>query len=615
MRAHLSRLLLTERRLDDAGAESERAVALGRASNLDALVAALSMLAEVDVSRGRPEAALHAAEEAIGSAERMSSERRQAEAWHAKGLALAALGRDDEAAEAFERSIRAIESQREQVAGAESERQRFLESRVAPYERLLELHARHGRAEAALAQAERARARALVEALSSRRTQLDALLGPEEQDRQRGLRETLAREGAEAQRQHRQTPPDVARLAAAEERLGDARHKYEAFRIAAFASHPEMRARSGQAAPWQLDDTRSLIDDRTLVAAYAVTDERTYLFALTRAGGLRLHVLKVGRRALEQQTREFRQALADRDLGLRVAARRLCETLLGPIRAPLRASTRLLVVPDGPLWELPFQALECSPGRYVLEERAVAYAPSLTALREMSRRTTPRAGPASLLALGDPLVDEGRRRQMAALYRDATLGPLPEAAAEVQALGRLYGRGSVVYVGGEARESRVKAEAPRHRLLHFAAHGILNDASPLYSQLVLAPPAPGEADDGLLEAWEIMEMDLAADLAVLSACETGRGRVGRGEGLIGMSWAFSVAGCPTTVVSQWKVDSRSTSRLMLQLHRRLAAGRPMAEALRAAALAVKADPRRAHPFYWAGFIVVGLGWEAPVQAR
>ena len=153
----------------------------------------------------------------------------------------------------------------------------------------------------------------------------------------------------------------------------------------------------------------------------------------------------------------------------------------------------------------------------------------------------------------------------------------------------------------------MKSEAGRHRLLHFAAHGLLNDASPMYSQLVLARPAAGEADDGRLEAWEIMEMDLHADVAVLSACDTGRGRQGRGEGLIGLSWAFSVAGCPTTVVSQWKVDSRSTSKLMLAFHGALADGRAAADALRAAALRVKADRRYAHPFYWAGFIVVGPG--------
>ena len=404
---------------------------------------------------------------------------------------------------------------------------------------------------------------------------------------------------------------DAARLTAARETLRDARRQYEAFRSAMYASHPDLRARSGETSAFSLADTRSLLEPGTLALSYAVTDEETYVFALARTGPVRLATLPIGRRALEERTRRFRESLAVRTLGVRAEARRLCATLLGPFQGELRAGGRLVLVPDGPLWELPFQALECRPGRYLLEDRAVAYAPSLTALREMSRRQERSQAPQELLALGDPFVDDGRRRQVASLYRDASLGPLPEAAEEVRALGRLYGPDSVVYVGQEAREERVKAEAGRHRLLHFAAHGLLNDASPLYSQLVLARPAPGDTEDGLLEAWEIMEMDLSADLAVLSACETGRGRMGRGEGLIGLSWAFSVAGCPTTVVSQWKVDSRSTSKLMLAFHGGLAAGRSAADALRTAALRVKSDRRYAHPFYWAGFIVVGPGLAAP----
>jgi CHAT domain-containing protein len=420
----------------------------------------------------------------------------------------------------------------------------------------------------------------------------------------------MALAGARVQQEEGGTAPAAARLAEARDALREARRHYEAFRSGVFASHPEIRARSGQTAGFRLEDTRALLDARTLALSFAVTDDETYLFSLSRTGPVRLHTLPLGRAALEQKTRRFREALAARDLGVRAEARRLCTALLGSVRAELPSYDRLLLVPDGPLWELPFQALECRPGRYLLEDRAITTAPSFTALREMSRREARASAAQGLLAFGDPFLDDGRKRQVASLYRGANLGPLPEAAAEVRALGRLYGPGSVVYVGEDAREQRVKAEAGRHRLLHFAAHGLLNDASPLYSQLVLARPAPGEAEDGLLEAWEIMELELNADVAVLSACESGRGRLGRGEGLIGLSWAFSVAGCPTTVVSQWKVDSRSTSKLMLEFHGRLAEGRSAADALRTAALRVKADRRYAHPFYWAGFIVVGPGLAA-----
>ena len=147
-------------------------------------------------------------------------------------------------------------------------------------------------------------------------------------------------------------------------------------------------------------------------------------------------------------------------------------------------------------------------------------------------------------------------------------------------------------------------------MLHLATHGILNDASPMYSHLVLSAEGGSGEEDGLLEAWEVIDLDLEADLAVLSACETGRGRVGAGEGMIGLSWAFFVAGCPTTVVSQWQVESASTTELMLAFHRNLMKGESKAQALRSAALKLLGDRRYRHPFYWAGFVVIGE--DAPI---
>jgi CHAT domain-containing protein len=137
----------------------------------------------------------------------------------------------------------------------------------------------------------------------------------------------------------------------------------------------------------------------------------------------------------------------------------------------------------------------------------------------------------------------------------------------------------------------------------------------MYSHLVLSQAEQDEKEDGLLEAWEMMNLDLHADLVVLSACETARGRIAPGEGVIGMSWALFVAGAPTTVVSQWKVESASTTELMLNFHRNIKAGMQnpnlgmtKAKALQAAAIKLLRSGKYAHPFYWAGFVVVGEGF-------
>ena len=179
----------------------------------------------------------------------------------------------------------------------------------------------------------------------------------------------------------------------------------------------------------------------------------------------------------------------------------------------------------------------------------------------------------------------------------------------MRALEKLYGRdASRILIGRSARESTIKPELSRYRILHFATHGRFVDTDPMYSHLVLASNS-GDADDGLLEAWEIMNADLRSELAVLSACETARGRFNAGEGLMGMTWALFAAGCPSSVVSEWTVSSASTAQLMVALHESLLARGPSpfakADALRAAKLRLLKSQRFAHPFYWSAFVLVG----------
>jgi CHAT domain-containing protein len=196
--------------------------------------------------------------------------------------------------------------------------------------------------------------------------------------------------------------------------------------------------------------------------------------------------------------------------------------------------------------------------------------------------------------------------------RDELLGPLPDAEKEVNSLGRLYGSGSGrVLIGEQAREAIVKAEAGKYDVLHFATHATVDDRNPLYSRIILSRSEGDVHEDGLLEAWEIMKLDLNATLTVLSACETARGRVAAGEGMIGISWALFVAGSPAAVVSQWKVDSARTSELMIEFHHNLLRKRrtgttslTTSEALRQAALKLLHGPYN-HPAYWAGFILIG----------
>ena len=265
----------------------------------------------------------------------------------------------------------------------------------------------------------------------------------------------------------------------------------------------------------------------------------------------------------------------------------------------------MIVVPDHSLWELPFQVLMAPPARYLIEDYSISYVPSITVLREMKGLHQKTGASQTLLALGNPDIGNETIQKMNSLYRDADFGPLPEAEREVKQLSELYGNDkSSVFIGLDAGEERIKQKSEQYRILHLATHGVFDNASPLYSYLVLAK-SKGGSEDGLLEAREIMNLNFRAELAVLSACETARGTVGSGEGVIGLSWALFVAGVPGIVVSQWKVDSASTTELMLAFHKNLIQKMPPAVALQKAELQLLSSQKFRHPFYWAGFVPIG----------
>jgi CHAT domain-containing protein/predicted negative regulator of RcsB-dependent stress response len=545
--------------------------------------------------------------------------------WEARdnaGQAYFALKQFSQARQSFDQAIATIESLRAQVAGGAQEQQRSFESKVSPYHAMVELLIAQNDPHQALSYAERARARVLLDVLSSGRLSVTKTMTPAEIEQERALKSRLVSLNTQISRERQRQSADQDRLNQLDSQLQKARLELEAFQTNLYVAHPELKPQRGEAPIISAQEIAALLPDaRSALLEYVVTDDHTYLFAITRAEGkpeaeVRVYTLPIKRADLAKQTESFRRQLARRDFGFRDPAQQLYRLLLRPAHAQIEGKTNLIIVPDDNLWELPFQALIAEGGRYVIETGAVSYAPSLTVLREMRAQRNRRRDDEArldLLALGNPAIGEETIERASSALRDDHLGPLPAAEREVKDLGKLYGAArSKIYIGPEAQEKRVKAEARQARVLHFATHGILNDSSPMYSHLVLARGDKNE--DGLLEAWELTQLDLQADLAVLSACETARGRFGAGEGVIGLSWAMFVAGAPATLVSQWKVESAGTRDLMLNFHRRLKkpstaalATAMRAEALRQAARKLMKNRRTRHPFYWAGFVLVGDG--------
>ena len=578
---------------------------------LDRLALALASLAGCQHDLGEAAAAAATAERAVATARRGGERDVVRSTLVTAARTQRALGRTAEAKATLQEAIELTEGLQVDLAGGEEIRRGFLRDRVGPYFLLAEMLLAEGRTEDALLLTERARARVLLGVLQSGRARVDKSLTPDERASERRLSAEVSSLGTRLRRERQRRVADPARIGALEQSLHAARVERDAFATRLYGTHPDLRTLRGEAPALSSAELRSLVDAQTALLVYVVArDVPGRLLVLTRAGdGLDLRAYPLpADREIGEAVHAFRSALAARDLAVAARARALHDLLIAPAAAQIASRPRLVIVPDGPLWELPFQALMPRAGRYLVEDRSISYVPSLTVLREMHARRRPVGAGSSLLALANPTLGETGPRRGIALMGGESLAALPDAEEQTRALAALYpARDRRVYVGAEAREDVFKREAGRHRLLHLATHGLLDDANPLYSQLVLAAPRAGDAEDGLLEAREILELDLDADLAVLSACETGRGQISGGEGLIGLSWSFFVAGCPTTVVSQWKVESRSTSALMVAFHKELRAGRARADALARAMRSQMRQPQWRHPFYWAAFAVIGDG--------
>jgi CHAT domain-containing protein/Tfp pilus assembly protein PilF len=546
--------------------------------------------------------------------------------WGARTLAgqtYRALNQPDLAQQAFAEAIAAIEDLRNRVAGNEQQQQQFFESKISPYYEMVDLLISQKRFQEAFTFAERSKSRVLFDVLSLGKINLTKALSDEEQRQERNLNAELVSLNSQLYEEKQRNRPDQTRLAEFTARLEKVRLQIEAFHADIYAAHPELRVQRGEIRPLSATESAALIPDRkTALLEFVVQKHRTSLFVLTRnplsspaRADLQTYQINLGQKELADLTRRFTRSIGSRSLGFRKPAAELYNLLLKPAQAQLRGITNLVIVPDDVLWELPFQALLSNPKRFLLEDYAISYAPSLTVLKEMNslqaKRINDKGRTKTLLALGNPAFGAENAEKLAAIFMGEKLLPLPEAERQVKVLEQLYGRkNSRVYTGSEASEARLKQEAGDYRVLHLATHGILNDASPMYSHLVLSQLQGKTREDGLLEAWEIMQLDLNADLVILSACDTARGRVGAGEGMIGLAWSLFVAGSPTTVVSQWKVETESNSELMIAFHRNLGAGTaatPMskAQALRQAALKLKRNRQYNHPFYWAPFVIIG----------
>ena len=380
--------------------------------------------------------------------------------------------------------------------------------------------------------------------------------------------------------------------------------------------------RSGRTTLTLGEAQRLLPSDRDALLEYSVGDSSTSLWVIRRSSWK--HFMLPRREALRPRIQTLRRGMADplatRTAPLRAAQHELYEVLVAPAAPLLAGVERLVVVPDGILALIPFEALLTRPATgepaardYLVSRYAVSYSPSASALAA-------RAGGAAtgtIVALGDPWFGNpsrpgGESSGVKATPDPAepdrvapTLEPLPSSAAEVKVLEALAGRRRIqTLTGRDATRERLLAALPGASVAHIATHGDVNEAEPERSGLWLAAADSGAAQR--LEAGDVLGLRLDASLVTLSACETGLGRVERGEGVVGLARAFLAGGARSVIVSLWPVNDRSTADLMKRFYGEALAGRrSRAAALAEAKRTLLARDATRSPYYWAPFILIG----------
>jgi hypothetical protein len=299
------------------------------------------------------------------------------------------------------------------------------------------------------------------------------------------------------------------------------------------------------------------------------------------------------------------------DFPARAGGARLGALLLAPFREKLKTGlTSLIVVPDGPLHYLPFETLidEGRSPRFLIEDFDVRYGPSANCLIHLAERPAPARYTRDFLGLANSF----RMRTFALSVEEERVFPaLPEASREIRDISRRFDPArTTILLDRDAQEAAFKSlPLSDFRVIHLAAHGLFDDRHWWRSALILLPDKAG-LEDGFLQPDDIYGLRLVPELLVLSGCETGIGRLEKGEGVNGLSYAFFYAGARSLLLSLWSVNDRATADFMGSFYDYWLGGKPKSEALRLAKIQALRS-KNGNPFYWAGFVLLGDGGRGP----
>jgi CHAT domain-containing protein/Tfp pilus assembly protein PilF len=627
--------------------------------------AALGSIGRAYCLIGENEKAVSYLDQSLALARSVADSHREALTLFYIARAKRSLGKLTDAAADIDAALKMFESLRAKVSGQEL-RSSFLASKRDYYDLYVDLLMRLDRERpgqgfdaAAFQASERARARSLLEGLAESAADIHEGVDAELLARERSVQELL---DGKADRQMRilagqHTEEQATRIA---KDIDELSAEYQQIEAQIRTSSPRYSALTQPQAMSLKQIQQELLDPDTLLLEYALADERSFLWAVSRDSITTYELPK--RAEIETAARRFYELITADARGAEVteAASRLSQMLLAPAAERLGAKS-LVFVSDGALQYMPFAALPVAetnvPGvkrgnaknaagpreassrasHLLIEDHEVVSLPSASVLALLRRESADRQPASGLVAvLADPVfsADDPRVEHAAPKSeRAVTTEHTPDAKRDLERsledtytslrVGRLIGTrreaASILsLVPGDQRKealdfeaSRATAAGPdisRYKIVHFATHSLLNNRHPELSGIVLSlVNKRGEPQDGFLRLHDIYNLKLGAELVVLSACQTGLGKEVKGEGLVGLARGFMYAGAARVVASLWKVDDQATGELMKRFYEGMFGSQRLrpAQALRAAQVAMLKQQRWQSPYYWAGFVLQG----------
>lgn len=521
--------------------------------------------------------------------------------------------RPAEALRYYRKSVEITESNRSFIR-SEEERQSYFEERLDAYRGMVDVLFLEGKEKEAFNYTERARSRGFLDVLGSK-VQLSRLKSGLLNE-ERALRDKIAILKGKSVRDQIETEIDTEKEGSTSE-LQEAEKAYDAF-LAKVRQQDKEQASLMAVEPSTVTEVQELLDPATTLIEYFVTLSDIYVWAVEkdRVQLVRVPLPKKELSSLVKALRDTIFTLEEKEK-FREFSLSLYRHLIQPV-LPHIGGKELMIVPHDVLHYVPFHALLSPEGRYLIERYPIYYLSSASLLQFTKEKRKAKGD--QVLALGNPDLGDPKMN-------------LEFAELEAKEIRGLYPQ-STVLLRRDATEQKGKTLSPQHDIIHFATHAELREDDPLSSAILLAKDGK---EDGRLEVKEIFGMDLKAGLVVLSACETGLGKLSSGDELVGLTRAFIYAGTPSVVASLWKVEDSSTAALMASFYKNLKTMTKV-EALRQAQLGLikgeassdllarrgiggigklgempSSEPpapsmiSTSHPYFWAPFILVGEG--------